>query len=213
MANPFVRPICLSFSTTLPETKPIHLSGPKPLKPWRWYGSNTLPTTFKRPIHSLISEQVDQASGNAEFVNAGSLNLRGLDFAVSRSLKLGLEGTISYSFQDATYGSAGPAVTNSPKHLVEARLSVPLIKHKIFASSDLQYVSKRATLAGPNVAAYVVPNFTLYTRNVLNGWEISASLYNGFNRRYADPSGNGLVENTILQDGRTVRIKVGYKFR
>jgi outer membrane receptor protein involved in Fe transport len=110
-------------------------------------------------------------------------------------------------------GSASPVVTNSPKHLVQARLSVPVIKRKVFASSDLQYVSKRATLAGPNVAVYVVPNFTLSTRNVLNRWEISASVYNGFNRRYADPSGNRLVENTILQDGRTVRIKVGYRFR
>jgi len=183
---------------------------------WEQYFANHFRTTFSvfyYPIHSLINEQTDPVSGNAEFVNSGSLYLRGLDIAMSRSLKLGLEGTISYSFQDATYGSAGPTVTNSPKHLVQATLSVPVIKRKIFASSDVQYVSKRATLAGPNVAAYVAPNFTLYTRNVLNRWEISASLYNGFNRRYADPSGNGLVENSILQDGRTVRIKVGYRFR
>ena len=84
------------------------------------------------------------------------------------------------------------AVTNSPKHLVQASLSVPLIKQKLFASMDLQYVSKRATLAGQYSGAYAVPNFTLFSRNIVKGWEISASLYNAFNQKYADPAGNGL---------------------
>jgi iron complex outermembrane receptor protein len=183
---------------------------------WEQYFANGFRMSvsgFYYPIRSLISQQSDPANGNAQFVNAGSLDLRGFDFAVSRSLALGLEGAVSYSFQDATNASAGTAVTNSPKHLIQARISVPLIKRKVFASADLQYVSRKATLAGPQSAAYVVPNFTLYTRNVLTGWELSASLYNGFNQRYADPSGNGLVENTLLQDGRTVRIKIGYRFR
>lgn len=105
------------------------------------------------------------------------------------------------------------AVTNSPKHLVQASLSVPLIKQKLFASMDLQYVSKRATLAGQYSAAYVVPNFTLFSRNIFARWQISASLYNALNQKFADPAGNGLLEDAIAQDGRTYRIKVGYRFQ
>ncbi len=183
---------------------------------WEQYFANHFRMTvsgFYYPVHSLINQQTDPANGNALFVNAGSLNLRGIDFAMSRSLTLGLESTVSYSFQDAVNSSSQTPLTNSPKHVVQARLSVPLIKRKVFASTDLQYVSKRVTLAGQQSAAYVVPNFTLYTRNILNGWEISASVYNWLNHRYADPSGNGLVEDTILQDGRTVRVKIGYRFQ
>ena len=77
---------------------------------------------------------------------------------------------------------------------------------------DILYVSKIATLAGPYTGAYVVPNFTLFRRSVSDKWELSASLYNAFNQRYADPVGNGLAENEIVQDGRTFRIKVGYRF-
>ena len=167
---------------------------------------------FYYPIHGLISEQVDPVSGEAFFANAGSLDLRGFDFALSRSLPGGLEGTVSYSFQDAA-DSAHTAVPNAPKHLVQASLIVPLVHQKIFASVDLQFVSSRATLAGPNTGAYIVPNFTLFTKNVLKQWEVSASLYNAFNQKYADPAGAGLVENVIVQDGRTFRIKLGYKFR
>jgi iron complex outermembrane receptor protein len=92
-------------------------------------------------------------------------------------------------------------------------LSVPLIKQKLFASMDLQYVSKRATLNGQYSGAYAVPDFTLFSRNVLAKWELSASLYNAFNQRYTDPAGNGLRENVIFQDGRTYRIKIAYRFQ
>ena len=166
---------------------------------------------FYYPIHGLIDQQVDAVNGNAFFVNAGSLSLQGLEFALSRNLPRGLEGTASYSFQQATNTSTRIAVTNAPKHLIQASLSVPLVKQKVFASMDLQYVSKRAILAGPYLGAYVVPNFTLFARDISKRWEISASLYNAFNRRYADPSGNGLAEN--IHDGRSFRIKVGYKFQ
>jgi outer membrane receptor for ferrienterochelin and colicins len=167
---------------------------------------------FDYPIRNLINQQIDPASGAAFFANARSLNLRGMDLAVSRSMPGGLEGRLSYSFQDATDPSTRAAVTNSPKHLIQASLSVPVVQRKFFASMDLQYVSRRATLAGSYSGAYVVPNFTLFRRSASDKWEFSASLYNAFNQRYADPVGNGLAENEIVQDGRTFRIKVGYKF-
>jgi iron complex outermembrane receptor protein len=77
---------------------------------------------------------------------------------------------------------------------------------------DLQYLSERATLAGGTVGAYVIPNFTLFSRKVLKGWEVSASVYNAFNQKYEDPASNGQAADTLVQDGRTFRVKVGYKF-
>jgi iron complex outermembrane receptor protein len=183
---------------------------------WEQYFANHFRLTvsgFYYPIRGLINEQIDPANGNAFFANAGSLDLRGLDFVLARSLPHGTEGTVGYSFQDATNTSTQMPVTNSPKHVVQVSLSVPLIKQRVFASMDLQYISKRVTLMGQYSGAYVVPNFTLFSRNALKGWETSASLYNAFNQDYADPAGNGLAENVISQDGRSFRIKVGYKFQ
>jgi outer membrane receptor for ferrienterochelin and colicins len=183
---------------------------------WEQYFANHFRMTvsgFYYPIRSLISEQIDPINRDFFFTNAGSLNLRGLDFELKRRLPAGLEGTVSYSFQDVSNPSTRMAVTNSPKHLFQAGLSAPLIKQKLFASMDLQYVSQRETLTGQYSAAYVVPNVTLFSRNVLRGWELSASLYNLFNHRYADPAGSGLAETEFIQDGRNFRIKVGYRFR
>jgi outer membrane receptor for ferrienterochelin and colicins len=183
---------------------------------WEQYFAHHLRMTvsgFYYPIRHLIGEQADAATGNAFFTNAGSLDLRGVDFEFGRKLPGGLEGTVSYSFQDVRSPSAPLPFTNSPKHLVQASLSVPLIKQKLFASMDLQYVSTRATLTGAYTGAYVVPNFTLFSRSVLKGWEFSASLYNAFAEKYADPAGEGLAEDSIIQDGRQFRFKVGYRFQ
>jgi outer membrane receptor for ferrienterochelin and colicins len=181
---------------------------------WEQYFANHFRMTvsgFYYPIRSLIREQVDPANGAFVFTNAGSPDLRGLDFELKRRLPAGLEGAVSYSFQDASNPDDTP-LTNSPKHLFQASLSVPLIKQDLFASMNLQYVSKRATLTGQASAGYVVPNVTVFSRNLLKGWEFSASLYNVFNHRYADPAGSGLAENVVFQDGRNFRIKAGYRF-
>lgn len=167
---------------------------------------------FYYPIHGLIGESVDPANGNSFFTNAGTLDIRGLDFALKRRLPWGLEGAASYTFQNVIYPDTRTPVVNSPKHLGHASLSVPLIRQKLFASMNLQYLSKRRTLGDNFAGAYAVPNITLFSRNVLKGWEISASLYNVFDKKYGDPGSNAHVQDILFQDGRNFRIKVGYRF-
>jgi len=167
---------------------------------------------FYYPIDGLIRESFDRATGNTFFANAGRLDIRGLDFALKRKLPWGLEGGVSYSFQDVIKPDKRRPLVNSPKHLGQASLSVPLIKQKLFASMDLQYLSKRATVTGKYTGAYAVPNFTLFSRNILRGWEVSASIYNVFNQKYADPGGNGNARLILFQDGRNFRVKIGYRF-
>ena len=62
------------------------------------------------------------------------------------------------------------------------------------------------------MAAYVLPNITLFSKSVFKRWELSASLYNVFNQKYSDPRSNGQAEDTLVQDGRNFRIKAGYRF-
>ncbi len=182
---------------------------------WEQYFANHFRLTvsgFYYPIHSLIGEQVDPATGNAVFTNAGSLDLRGLDFGLSRKLRDGLEGTVSYTFQDATNPATGMGITNSPKHLVQASLSVPLIKQKVFASMDLQYLSNRETLAGQYSGAYAVPILPCSAGRLLRDGKSRQASITRLTRNMPTLAATGLAEDVIVQDGRTFRIKVGYRY-
>ena len=94
--------------------------------------------------------------------------------------------------------------------LGQANLSVPIFKRKLFASVNLEYVSRRRTLAGGTAGAYLLPNFTLLSQR--KRWEVSASLYNAFNGIYGDPGSVEHRQGVILQDGRNVRVKLTYHF-
>ena len=117
------------------------------------------------------------------FTNAGSMDLRGLDLGSMREVcRVAWKARSVTPFRMQLTRALQCLLTNSPKHLIQASLSVPLVKQKVFASMDLQYLSNRETLAGQYSGAYAITNFTLFSRNVFKGWEASAGLYNAFNR-------------------------------
>lgn len=167
---------------------------------------------FHYNIEGLINQQTDPVDGLLVFRNTEKVSAEGLELELEKKWAWGLEGGLNYIFQDAESQTFGGQLTNSPKHLGRFNLSVPLVKKKLFASMDVQYVGQRKTLAGNYTGAYVVPNFTLFSRNLLKGWQISAGLYNLFNKRYGDPGSHDNRQDIIEQDGRSFRLKIGYRF-
>jgi outer membrane receptor for ferrienterochelin and colicins len=166
------------------------------------------------PVRRVIQAETDPANGAVVYENTEGVDLTGLEIALKRQLRSGLEAGISYTLEDARdkVVDAQSSVVDSPHTLGLANLSVPLFKKKLFASMDVQYVSRRRTLAGNFAGAYVVPNFTIYSPNALRNWEISASLYNAFDNVYGDPASVAHTEDIIFQNGRNFRLKAAYHF-
>ena len=164
------------------------------------------------PIRGLISQEEGTAPGLIMYRNNGNINLQGLELALNKKFASGLEAGGSFSYQDAGNVSGGSPLTNSPHELAQAHLSVPLFHRQAFASMNVQYVSKRMTLAGNYAGGYFLPNLTFFSQKALKGWEVSASFYNVFDERYGDPGGEEHMEDILYQDGRTFRVKLGYHF-
>jgi iron complex outermembrane receptor protein len=164
------------------------------------------------PIRGLISQGEDPTTGLIVYRNSDHINMQGLELALNEKLPSGLEAGGSFSYQDAKNVSTGSPLTNSPHELAQAHLSVPLFRRQLFASMNVQCVSKRRTLAGNYAGAYVVPNLTLFSQKALKGWEVSASIYNIFDEEYGDPGSQEHRQDIIFQDGRSFRIRVGYRF-
>jgi len=194
------------------------LLGPERVKAtevvWEQYLQNRFRLTvtgFNYPIRELISA-ADAGGGAIQYRNADAVDLRGADLTIRRRSAWGLEGGVNYGFQRSTNGDPAIPSINSPSHLGRAFFSAPLIRHALFASIDLQYVSSRRTLAGQRAAAYAVSNLTILSRRVGNNWDVSASIYNILNRKYGDPGGIEHRQDILQQDGRQFRVKAGYTF-
>ncbi len=175
-------------------------------------GFRLVASGYYYPIRGLISATNDPVSGAIVYENSQCVDLKGLELTLKRQSSSGLEAGVSLSLEHAEDADTGSPLTNSPHVLGQANFSVPLFRRKLFASTNLEYVSKRRTLQGAFAGAYLVPNFTLFSRGTLKGWDISASLYNAFDSIYSDPGSVEHVEDVILQDGRNFRLKLTYHF-
>ena len=163
-------------------------------------------------VKDLISQQVDPADGFIVFNNVEKIEAKGFELELDGKWASGLEGRISYSFQETKDRATGNILTNSPKHLAKLNLTLPLIKDKVFLGIEEQFTSARKTLARNEADSFFATNLTLFSQNLLKGLEVSASVYNLFNKKYSDPGSAEHVQDLIRQDGINLRFKLTYKF-
>ena len=167
---------------------------------------------YDYPIRGVISVVTDPETGALIYRNTQRFDLEGAEFTLKRQSRAGWEAGASLSLQHARNLDVPGDTINSPRVLGQANVSVPLFKKRLFASMDLQYVSRRKTESGNYAGAYAVPNFTLYSPSLRKRWEFSASLYDAFDDRYGDPASIAHVEDIIFQNGRNFRLKLTYRY-
>jgi outer membrane receptor for ferrienterochelin and colicins len=165
---------------------------------------------FYNIIDKLIIQQADE-SGNIVFTNQGNIHTKGLDLELAGKWSSGWEGRISYTLQDSQNINPNDPVNNYPKHLPKVNFIAPLLRRKLFLSMEGQYTSNRHSFTGGKIGGYFISNATLFSSDIFPGLSVSLNAYNLLNRRYSDPSGQGMTETTIQQDGRTLRLKLTYR--
>jgi outer membrane receptor for ferrienterochelin and colicins len=166
---------------------------------------------YDNRITGLIEQQLDPATGNPVFANSGNIRSKGIESELSAKWPGRLEWTISHSIQYSRDLQTRDVLTNSPKQLVKANLSLPLARHVFFANLEAQYTGERRTIAGTDLGGFLLVNATLLTRKLNKDFDFSASLCNLFNKQYAESGGIEHVETSIPQDGRSFRVKLVYR--
>jgi iron complex outermembrane receptor protein len=144
------------------------------------------------------------------FSNVDSVEARGAELSGEWHGPL-VHVRASYSVHDAHDETTEQRLTNAPQRLAKLVLSAPLGATGVRAGLDTQYVSRRRTLAG-EVGGYTVANLTFTRSGLAKGVELSFSLYNLFDKAYGDPGSVEHRQDVIAQDGRTVRLKLTYRF-
>ena len=177
-----------------------------------WEHASFSVSGFYNWMNELISQTIDPANGMIHYANLDGVRGEGLQFQVSEKRPSGWEGRLSYTLQGSHSTPDGQSLSNSPRHLAKVNLIAPLFRDKLFASFEGQEMGRRLTVLQTRVGGAFVANATLYSQNLLGKLSVSASIYNLFDKRYADPVGQEIQDASVIQDGRTFRVKLTYGF-
>ncbi|MEW6160032.1 MAG: TonB-dependent receptor [Verrucomicrobiota bacterium] len=169
-------------------------------------------SAFYYKVDGLISQQTDPVDDALVFRNVEEVQSRGVSFQLEHRSDAGWLARGSYTFQDTEDTTTGLRLSNSPAHLARFNFIVPMIPERLFAGLELQYSSSVKTILGRSVDDYWVANLTLFSQNLFEGLELSASLYNLFDQEFGYPGAGEHRQEILLQDGLTFRVKATYRF-
>ena len=100
---------------------------------------------------------------------------------------------------------------NSPRHLGKLNVVVPLFHHAARLGAEMQCASSRLARTG-SAGGYCLGNVTIGSNRLIPHADVSFSVYNVTDKRYADPAGPNFTQNVIAQQSRTFLLKLVYGF-
>jgi iron complex outermembrane receptor protein len=169
-------------------------------------------SVFYNQVEDLISEGLDEATGDLFFANLESAETKGASLELEVKLPIGLSTRASYTFQNTIDEATDTRLSNSPQHLAKLNLLLPIYRDKVTGGLEVQYSSAVQNARGRTTDGFVVANWTFFSRNLIKNLEVSASVYNLFDAKYGYPGGPEHLQDSIEQNGRTFRLKVTHRF-
>ena len=165
-----------------------------------WYKANGLITLAPDPSTFL----------GTTFVNGGHVSANGLELEAQMRLTGGLQGLMSYALQRAEDRDTGRSLVNSPAQMGKMRVSIPAPLKGSYLSGEVLAMSSRRTVAGGTLGAAATVSLTLVAP-VGKGLEFLATARNLFDVLYADPASDAHRQDSIPQNGRTLRVGLNWK--
>jgi len=168
-------------------------------------------TGFYYNLKNLISKRTNEDGENIQ-ENREGVSGKGAELEIEKKWKNGMRGRASYSYVQTELLDTHEIMTNSPKHLAKLNLIVPLIKDKLFAGIETQYTGSTVGANGGSIGGFGVTNLTLTYQNLIKNLEVSLGVFNLFDKKYSYPASADHAQESIEQDGRTIGVKLMYRF-
>lgn len=170
-------------------------------------------SVFYNAIDNLISEaEADNLGGGIQFVNRERVVSRGFEWSIEGHHPAGWMAWLGHTFEDASDRETHDTLSNAPRNLVKMRLLAPLGSRQITAGLEGEYVGERSTINGQSVDGYYRQNLTVATARLRGHFDMKLTIGNLFSQEYGDVGGIEHRQTVIVQDGRTSRLSVTYRF-
>lgn len=167
---------------------------------------------YENTTENLIGLNSELLSGDIFFDNLNEVVARGIDFEADYIGENGTRIRSSYSHVKAENTTTNQSPPNSPENMFKINISRGVWRDKINIAFEYQYMSERLSPQGTFVSSFSVSNLTLVTENLYEGLTLSGSIYNLFDKKYADPASEEHLQQHIEQDRRNFRLKLTYSF-
>ncbi len=167
---------------------------------------------FFSDIRGLIGIRMDQADGSINFDNLTRAESRGFETELQAQWANGYRGRLGYTNARTVDEGTGLVLSNSPRHMVKGDLAVPFWQERLVAGLEVQGMSSRKTVEENGIGGFWLANLTIVARNIGRHLDVSASVYNLFDRKYGDPLSSDYRQEVLPQPGRTFRVKVTHTF-
>lgn len=165
---------------------------------------------FTYRMRGLISQQEDPDSGLLVFRNLDRARAIGLEASTEQVFASMARVRASYTWQRATDGD-GQALKASPRQLAKLNVQLPLSAGRAWLGGELHCMTSRLT-EHSRVGGYCVANLSLTSTRLSAGADLSVSLYNLADRRYADPAGPAFTQEALQRQRRSAVAKLVYRF-
>lgn len=166
---------------------------------------------FRYRLRDLV-DQFEDVDGLLVYRNRGAVNGSGVELELEGHWANGLLVRASQTVQRSTNALTDDGLSNSPRGLFQAGVTVPIARSGLSASLNLQSMSHRLALDGSDVPAYTIANLSLMAPRLRRNVEFGASLWNLFNTRFGDPGSEEHQQRVIPQDGRVLGVQARVRF-
>ncbi len=156
-----------------------------------------------------IIQQITNIDGNLQFINGGTVRSKGVELELDTRLPSGILGHLAFSATKAK--DADGHLANSPKFLLNASLSVPVLSPRVRLAPQILFVGNRLDIAGDTVDSSVQLNLTL-TAKLGNGLVASATAYNLADADVFVPARPEHLQSQIPLEGRSFRFQLKYLY-
>ncbi len=167
---------------------------------------------YRYKVSDLIEQQFDEAADRLVYNNAGTVHSGGAELEGDYVDTSGWRLRASWTRQRTREAGSDQQIGNSPVTLLKMHATLPVARHAARVGVEAQRVGTRRTLAGDTLAPHLLVGLTVQVDPPGSAWWLSGSVYNLFDRDYADPGGPELVQDQLAQDGRQWRLQFGLRF-
>lgn len=177
----------------------------------RWAPGVIVAASFYRSrFADLIDQEIDSADGLLQFRNQASATSEGgtLELRAKAAARVSAYGSVGYqSVEDGN----GVRLSNSPMRQVKAGLSAAL-GAEWSGALELLAESGRGTVSGVATKSYVLLDAHLVWEPGNLPVNVSLKIRNVAGESYFHPAGFEHVQPAIEQEGRTISLRLGYRF-